>query len=628
MHVPKRETALLFDTNSALKEIRGAAAQFERLGRRELKAKSLELKYVAMRGQLFSQNSHFFRACGIVTTAVRRCLNLEYYDVQLMGGIQMARGNICEMKTGEGKTLTAAIPAYCYGLTGLGCHVVTVNDYLAQRDLDILAPVYELLGLSCGAILGNHSPDERAHQYACDITYGTAKELGFDFLRDRLKQVGQTAEPVAKTQRPLHAVLIDEADSILLDEARTPLIIGTVDEAGAQRTQNRYRWAATHAADFVEDRDYTYDEDSQQVHLTTAGFQKMGQLPQTEATQEVSTLELMGLTERAILARQRYCLDKHYAIQDGNVVIVDEFTGRLAEGRQWQNGIHQSIEAKEGLEISKQTESAASITMQHFFRLYRHVCGMTGTAWSSRGEIKRVYGKTVVRIPTNRPVRRKQLPVRVFRNSAAKFDAIAHEVIDCLRGDRAVLIGTRSVAQSERLSAVLQNHGIAHNVLNARFLAEEAEIVAQAGQPQSVTVATNMAGRGTDILLDETVRKAGGLYVILTELHESSRIDQQLIGRCSRQGDPGSYRIFVSLDDEILALGFHEAGVQSLRQRYAKRGDGDGELSPQLFRRFLRAQAITERRHSTDRLVQMRQESELLKKMQESGEDYFVAAIR
>ena len=618
----------MFNTTSKLlRSIRTAAKRCKKLNDDELKQRSLELKYSAMQGQLGGRLPEAF---GLVTEAVRRRLGLIYHDVQLMGGIAMAQGGIAEMKTGEGKTITAIMPAFYYGLTGLGCHVVTVNDYLAQRDLEGLQPVYEALGISAGVIVADQAPEDRAAMYRRDVTYGTAKEFGFDFLRDRMKDVTGSGDNLAqlatKTQRPLHAVVIDEIDSVLLDEARTPLIIGIMDKAEAEQSADRYNWAARAATQFNEGDDYYFNEDKNKVELLPGGFQKMGLLPQINATLAVSNLELREHIERAISVRRNYQLDKNYAINEGKVVIIDEFTGRPAEGRQWQAGIHQSIEAKEGLEISPKTQSAASVTVQHYFRLYENRCGMTGTGMPAKREFKKVYGLKTTAIPTNRPVIRKKCPTRVFANSTAKFEAIVEEVRELIDQQRSVLVGTRSVETSEIISRMLEQSGIEHSVLNARHLEKEADIISQAGQPKAVTVATNMAGRGTDIHLHDTVKAAGGLHVILTEVHESPRIDLQLIGRSSRQGDPGSYRTYVSMDDEVLKLGFGEDDAAKLIAKYESMRDP--KLPSALFSKFEQAQRKAERRHFEDRMALLRREKDQLERMYETGQDLYLDMLR
>ena len=563
----------------------------------------------------------------LVTESIRRSLDLRLYDVQLHAGILMASEAICEMKTGEGKTITAALPAFLSGLAGLGSHVVTVNDYLAQRDFEILQPVYERLGLTCGVILEDQSSSDRALAYRRDITYGTAKQFGFDFLRDRITLRHSQERSPKLIQRGLHAALVDEADSILIDEARTPLIIGTVDPAELAVSRDCYHWAAKCATDFQETVDFDYDQSRQKISLTTLGFQAMCRAKQNAGTKQVSTAELKQYCETAIHVLRNFQRDKQYTITDGQVVIVDEFTGRPAEGRQWQGGIHQVVEAKEGLEISPRTDSAASVTVQHFFRLYDNLCGMTGTASTARREFRKVYRRKGATIPTHRPVRRSKLSTRVFSDSETKFLAVVDEVRQMIDAGRAVLIGTRVVDESERLSQLLSDAQIPHQVLNARHLAAEAEIVARAGQCRAVTVATNMAGRGTDIHLSEDVADAGGLHVILTEIHESRRIDLQLIGRCSRQGDPGSFQTFVSLDDDVLKHGFGE----SWAARFAARLEASfpaGELPPRLFSKFLKAQRRTERTRFVDRMSLLRREQDRSESMFDTGEDIYLDSLR
>ena len=600
------------------------AKRFSRLTDEELREKSLDLKYDAMCGRLGARNAEAF---GLVTEALRRRLGKTLYDVQLLGGIHMFRGAICEMKTGEGKTLTAALPAYCLGLSGRGCHVVTVNDYLAVRDHELLQPVYQTLGLSTGVVTAEMTPDERRAAYRCDITYGTAKEFGFDFLRDRIAKAAGSSGAVG-VQRELNAALVDETDSILLDEARTPLIIGTIDRDQASRDAECYGWAAEQADGFVENVHYEYDEFKREIDFTYLGMQRLLGLQQRGRTQEVSFLELRQFLERAVLVRRNFHRDTHYAIVDDEVVIIDEFTGRPAEGRQWQAGIHQAIEAREGLDISPDTGAAASMTLQWLFRLYPHLCGMTGTGIPARREFRQVYDTRIVAIPTNRPVNRRKLPTRVYNDIETKFAAVVSETRELLQQGRAILIGTRSVEKSEWLSRLLEEAGIAHRVLNAHHLESEAEIVTNAGQPQTVTVATNMAGRGTDIALHPDVRSAGGLHVVLTEIHESERIDLQLIGRCSRQGDPGSYSIHVSLDDEILKLGYGEQRAAEIRGRLSKLASREGSLPSKTIRWFKAAQRRAEHKHRMDRLALQRHEKQRMERMFDTGQDVYLDALR
>lgn len=609
-----------------IRQIRSNSSELSRFSADELHQESLKLKYLAMSGEKTTRLIP--RGFALVGEAVRRILGFEYYNVQLECGIHLVDGKICEMKTGEGKTITAALPAFIKGLCGRGMHVATANDYLAARDHAQLKPVYDFLGLSNAVVIADETPDRRKAAYRKDITYGTAKEFGFDYLRDRLKQIDKTgrmmSRPVDATMRPLDSVLVDEADSILIDEARTPLIIGIHDQYEAAIAADCYRWAATHCRDFTEDTDFEYDDKRKKVELTQKGRNRLRSLPQSNGTRQVSIRELYEYAENAIKVRRDFHLDKQYAVTEEGVVIIDEFTGRPAEGRQWQHGIHQSVEAKEGIEISPATRSAASITLQSFFLSYQDLSGMTGTAYTSKSEFKKVYRRNVVRIPTHRPTRRKKETVHVFGNLNEKFNAVVEEAKSILATKRAVLIGTRSVEKSEFLSKLLHQQNIEHNVLNAMYLENEAMIVEAAGQVGAVTVATNMAGRGTDIKLDDEVRDNGGLHVILTEIHESQRIDWQLIGRSSRQGDPGSYRIFVSMDDEILKSGFGEKRAEKFAKKYAQ---SNGIISRGLFAYFQKAQRKTERRHLVDRMMLLRMEKDKHERMFETGQDPYLSSV-
>ncbi len=560
----------------------------------------------------------------LVIEGARRKLQQVHFDEQILGGFHLARNRIVEMKTGEGKTLTATLPAFLYGLTGRGVHIVTVNDYLAQRDRETMGPIYELLGLTVGVIQTEHSPQQRVVAYRQDITYVTAKEIGFDFLRDRIAssraRAAQVRAGADNVQRPFHYALVDEADSILIDEARTPLIIGMTDPQGEALQRACYDWSAQHAPGFVETEHFEYEHDKRQIKLNSAGWKLLRDLPQTSATRSIGIRSLKEYMETAIKARRDFHLDKHYAKIDDKIVIIDEFTGRPAEGRQWQKGLHQAIESKEQVSVTAATRQAATITVQALFKLYPHFSGMTGTAWTSRSEFRKVYRRRVARIPTHKPVRRSVMPNQVFPNTAAKFSAIVAETEALIAQHRAVLIGTRSVDKSEILSAMLHEHGVPHQVLNARHLPREAEIVAGAGQPGRVTVATNMAGRGTDIELHEIVREAGGLHVILTEIHEAQRIDRQLIGRGSRQGDPGSYRIYVSLEDEILLLGLGPKRFKRIQRRF----QGLSKIPSSVWRWFKLAQRKLERRYFVDRMVLMEHDKQRRRTYFDTGQDPYL----
>lgn len=593
----------------------------------QIRTKSLEIKYEASTGAKLT--SLIPQGFALVSEASRRTCGMEHFDVQLMAGIQLAKQRIAEMQTGEGKTLTATLPVYLFALAGKGVHVSTVNDYLAKRDSQVTRPIFEMLGLSVAAIQSEDPPEIRQAAYQKDITYGTSKEFGFDFLRDRLAL--RAAEKsnhgsAAVVMRGLHFALVDEADSILIDEARTPLVIGMVNPDEEKIDQLCYRWAAEHNREFLSDEDFKYDEQTQRVHLRPKGICRLRNLPQNQGTKSVGLRELYRYMETAIKVDRDFIKDRNYAVrfdpdeEKDKIVIIDEFTGRIAEGRQWQQGIHQAIEAKEEIDITPATRHAARITVQELFRKYRYFAGMTGTAWTSKREFRKVYKKKVVRIPTNRISQRTLEPTRLFGNADAKFKAIAAETKALVEQGRAVLIGTRSVGKSEKLSELFRELGIEHEVLNAKYLEREAEIVADAGQSGKVTIATNMAGRGTDIKLADEVEFAGGLHVILTELHESTRIDRQLIGRCGRQGDRGSYQTYLAFDDDILLLGWGQKKSRRLKEQFREAE----KLAVAKENLFVAAQRITERKHLVDRMILVRQNKERVERQREMGLDPYL----
>ena len=613
--------------NTVVRQILRLADRLKDVSDEELQSQGLSLKYKATTGAKI--DSLIPTAFSLVYEAVRRTNGKKLYNVQLFSGIQLARCNAAEMKTGEGKTLTATLPTYLHALYDRGAHVVTVNDYLARRDYELMGPIFERLGLSVGVVQADEEPEQRRSAYRRDITYGTAKEFGFDFLRDRMKAAKQSSRLAAQSDlvmRGLHFVLVDEADSVLIDEARTPLIIGLIDAEEEAKKKGGFRWAAKFADQFEEDVHFEYEHDKRKIKLVAKGYDLIRRLPQTEITRKFPIRQLYDFIENAIKVRRDFHLDQHYVIRDDKVAIVDEFTGRVAEGRQWQQGIHQSVEAKERLEISPETRQGATVTMQTFFRRYKLFAGMSGTLWTSRQEFKKVYKKKVVRIPTHRPVNRTQLPTRVFANWEAKMKAVVEEAAEVASQGRAVLIGTRSVEKSAWISQELSSRHQTHRVLNANHDEEEAEVVAESGQPGRITVATNMAGRGTDIMLDESVRKLGGLHVILSELHESQRIDWQLIGRGSRQGDPGSYRIYVAMDDELLLSGLGPKKTASLQKKYAS-GNTDLPLPGGLIKLFRKAQEKIEHKHLVDRMILMRQDKERQERHFEMGLDPFCDVV-
>jgi preprotein translocase subunit SecA len=526
---------------------------------------------------------------------------------------------------------------YLYSLAGKGCHLATVNDYLAKRDAEWMGPVYRALGLSVGIIQTQMPQPERRKAYASDVTYGTAKEFGFDFLRDRLLlrriREGQTdligglmgQQSTAGGEKPVQGepyfALVDEADSILIDEARTPLIISAPATEAERLAVECYKWSASVADEFVEDVDYDYDHDKKTVELTRQGRQKVRTLPKPDAMDTVGMFHIYQYIERAIKVAEEFHLDRQYVVVDGEIVIVDEFTGRLAEGRKWRDGIHQAVEAKQGVEVTVATGQAARVTVQDFFLRYEKLAGMTGTAIASARELRKIYKCHVVAVPTNRPVIRERLPTRIFGDADAKWAAVVEEVCRLHAEGRPVLIGTRSIDKSQHLSDLLRQEGVGHEVLNAHHVEQEADIVAGAGLQGKVTVSTNMAGRGTDIKLGEGVLEIGGLHVICTEMHDSARIDHQLIGRCGRQGDPGTYRQYLALDDELLLNGLGPKPAHKLEEKGAASTNGSFDNLAALFRK---AQKKVERHHFRDRRGLMYFEKQRKKMQRQMGQDPYL----
>jgi preprotein translocase subunit SecA len=603
-----------------------------------LKKRSLALRYRAMSGEKLPVLLP--EAYALVREAGRRALNMRHFDVQIIGGIALYEGCIAEMQTGEGKTLTATLPLYLHSLIGKGAHLATVNDYLAKRDAEWMGPLYDLLGVSFGIIQTPDDQGARRKSYGAAITYGTAKEFGFDFLRDRLLMRAQNrlqtemlgdggggfgGEGDEIVMRGMYFCLVDEADSILIDEARTPLIIGSIEDTVRDQIVETYRWAANLGGDYELDEHFTIDPDTKQYELTARGRQKVRALPKSDLVRTMGLVDMYEYTERAVKVHREFILDRQYVVRPGEkgideIVIVDEFTGRLAEGRKWRDGIHQSIEAKEDIEISVPTGQAARITVQDLFLRYPQLAGMTGTAASSARELRRIYRTPVIRVPTNRPPRRERLADRVFGSMDSKFEAIVEEIQEIHTAGRPILIGTRSIDKSEILSRMLEAVGIEHQVLNANNVEMEAEIVSDAGGFGNVTVATNMAGRGTDIKLLDEIEESGGLHVICTELHDAARIDRQLIGRCGRQGDRGSYRQFLSLDDDILKNGLGRKKSDRLKER----GESVSGAVDQYAKLFRKAQRKVERKHFRDRMVLLHHEKERKKMQREIGQDPYL----
>ena len=484
-------------------------------------------------------------AFAVAREASRRVLGMRHFDVQLIGGMCLHEGRIAEMRTGEGKTLVATLPVYLNALTGKGVHMVTVNDYLARRDSEWMGRLYQFLGLSVGLIVHDMDFPERKFSYGCDVTFGTNNEFGFDYLRDNM-----VISADQMVQRPLNYAIVDEVDSILIDEARTPLIISG---PGAKSTDN-YAVMARAVAGLKEGEDYTVDEKQKTVAPSDSVVPKIEKILGIANLYAPENIELSHCFTAALRAKALMKRDRDYVVRDNEIIIVDEFTGRLMEGRRYSDGLHQAIEAKEGVKIQRESQTLATITFQNYFRMYEKLAGMTGTAKTEEDEFLKIYKLPVIVVPTNRPVRRVDHPDVIFKTKRAKYRAVGRAVKEIHEKGQPVLIGTTSITQSEELSAVLKHNGIPHNVLNAKFHEKEAEIVADAGQMGAVTIATNMAGRGTDIKLGEGVEELGGLFIVGTERHESRRIDNQLRGRSGRQGDPGESRFYLSLEDDLLRL--------------------------------------------------------------------------
>ena len=580
---------ILDDNKKDVKKLEKFAAQvnqydqpFRALSDEALQAKTDEFKERLGKGETL--NDIMAEAFAVVREASDRILGLRHFDVQIMGGRVLHEGRIAEMKTGEGKTLVATAPVYLNALEGKGVHVVTVNDYLARRDAEQLAPLYNFLGLSVGLIVHGLDYVQRKDAYACDITYGTNNEFGFDYLRDNMVMHERNM-----VQRPLNYAIVDEVDSILIDEARTPLIIS----GPAAKAKDLYTPRVGIVRQLKNEEDYTFDEKLKTVALTEEGTKHVERLLGIDNLTDEANVELAHHVNQALKAQVLMKRDRDYVVQDGEVIIVDEFTGRLMYGRRYSEGLHQAIEAKEGVNIEKESQTLATITFQNYFRMYKKLAGMTGTAKTEEDEFRAIYGMDVVIVPTNKPIVREDAPDIVYRTENGKFEAVADKVAELYEKGEPVLVGTVSIEKSEKLSDILNKRGIPHKVLNAKYHEQEALIVAQAGQEKSVTIATNMAGRGTDIILggnpgliaDEILRKShkadeevtdemqqeavakakeicdenkkkvvdvGGLYIIGTERHESRRIDNQLRGRSGRQGDPGHTQFYISLEDDLM----------------------------------------------------------------------------
>ncbi len=634
-----RNERLLKQYRAVVAKINALEPEFERLSDAELAAKTEEYK---RRYQEGASLDHLLpEAFATVREAAKRVHGMRHYDVQLIGGMALHNGKIAEMRTGEGKTLMATLPAYLNALTGQGVHIVTVNDYLASRDADWMGRIYRFLGLTVGVNLPQMPHEEKQAAYAADITYGTNNEFGFDYLRDNM-----VYQPSQRVQRGLNYAIVDEVDSILIDEARTPLIIsGQADDNVALYQQcNQIPARLTRQEkEYKEGEegplgDYIVDEKAHTVLLTEQGHEKVeqilteiGLLPPGGSLYDAANITLMHHVYAALRAHVLYHKDQHYVVQNGEVVIVDEFTGRLMTGRRWSDGLHQAVEAKEGVPIQRENQTLASITFQNYFRMYGKLAGMTGTADTEAFEFQQIYGLEVVVIPTNRPMIRIDHPDRVYRTAAEKWQAVIHDLRECHARGQPVLVGTTSIEVNEFLSSLLNKEGLPHQVLNAKQHASEAQVIAQAGLPGAITIATNMAGRGTDIVLGgniaqqvEAIRHdpnlsdddkhaqiallredwqrlhdqviaAGGLYIIGTERHESRRVDNQLRGRAGRQGDPGASRFYLSLEDPLLRI-FGGERLSAIMARL-KMPEGEAIEHPMVNRSLESAQRKVEQRN-------------------------------
>ncbi len=534
----------------------------ERLSDDALRAKTDEFKERLQKGETL--DDLLVEAFAVVREAARRVLGLYPYRVQLMGGIVLHEGNIAEMKTGEGKTLTSTMPVYLNALSGKGVHVITVNDYLARRDATEMGQIFEFLGLTVGLNLNELTREEKQAAYNADITYGTNNEFGFDYLRDNMVLYKEQM-----VQRPLNFAVIDEVDSILIDEARTPLIIS----GSLKKSTQLYIQANAFVNGLKEDEDYNVDIKSKTVQLTEEGINKAEKYFGIDNLFSVQHVNINHHINQALRAKAIMQRDVDYVVQDGEIVIVDQFTGRLMKGRRYSDGLHQAIEAKEGVQIQNESKTMATITFQNYFRMYQKLAGMTGTAKTEEEEFRNIYGMNVVVIPTNKPIAREDRPDLIYTTMEGKFRAVVEDIAERHKKGQPVLVGTVAIETSELISQMLKRKGIPHNVLNAKNHAREAEIIANAGQKGAVTIATNMAGRGTDIKLGEGVKELGGLAVIGTERHESRRIDNQLRGRSGRQGDPGVTQFYLSMEDELM----RRFGSDNMKSMMTKLGMDDSQ---------------------------------------------------
>jgi len=616
-----------------LPKIREFETLFLTLNDADLRTASMSLRGKARGG--VTLDGLIPEAFGLACAAIRRHHSYQPFDVQLAAGVIMHYGGLVELATGEGKTLCAVAPTFLNALVGKGVHVTTVNDYLAQRDADEMGPVHRLLGMSVGCLAQKMQDAERQANYKCDITYGTASEFGFDFLRDRMKLRGGQAtnapfwsgwtgggsQQDPRVQRGLHFAIVDEADSIFIDEGRTPLIIANPTRPATDDEQVVYLWAGRVAQELEKNKHYKLDLKKDKIELTDDGRQQVRYSNPPTGEHATAMDKLIEAMEKALQARYRFTKDHHYMVSpEKKIVIIDEGTGRPMPDRNWRDGLHQAVEAKEKVPITMQSDHAAQVTYMNFYRLYKKLGGMSGTLMPNFWELRKVYRRWVTKVPTNRPVKRVQQADLVFPTEQAKFEAVVKQVQAMMAGGRPVLIGTRTVDASEKLSRLLIAGGVEHKVRNARQNDQEAVIVSRAGQLGNVTVATNMAGRGTDIKLGPKVAENGGLHVIGTERHEAERIDRQLAGRAGRQGDPGTAQFFLSLEDQLLE------GLGVARQKRLKAlGHAGGSRNWNAYRKLFRiAQKRLERKHRKQRLDLMNYDKQRQEMLQDLGADPYV----
>ncbi|NCU17989.1 accessory Sec system translocase SecA2 [Pallidibacillus pasinlerensis] len=560
----------IFDSNTRnvkkyrklVNKINALEPEMEKLSDDELRAKTEEFKQALQNGKTVEDIR--VEAFAVVREASKRVLGMRHYDVQLIGGLALAEGNIAEMATGEGKTLVASAPSYLRALEGKGVHVITVNDYLAKRDRELIGQIHEFLGLTVGLNLPQMPPHEKKAAYQADITYGIGTEFGFDYLRDNM-----VMNKDAKVQRPYHYALIDEIDSVLIDEAKTPLII-----AGKSSGNKELRKIASKVAKRLKrDEDYQFDSETKTVSLLPDGIDKVEDIFSIDNLFDLEHQPLYHYVIQAVRAEVLFEKDVDYIIKDGKIELIDQFTGRVMEGRSLSDGLHQAIEAKENLELTDENKTYASVTIQNYFRMYPILSGMTGTAKTEEKEFLKVYNMEVITIPTNKPKIRIDMPDVVYQTIDKKYEAVTREVLERHKKGQPVLVGTTSILQSEKLAELFEKAGIPYQLLNAKNVENEAALIAKAGQKGMVTISTNMAGRGTDILLGEGVAELGGLHVIGTERHESRRVDNQLKGRAGRQGDPGSSQFFISLEDDMFVRYAHEK-LEKIQKKMQVEEDG------------------------------------------------------